>query len=243
MPARTIAIGDIHGCSRALESLLGAVAPQSDDLIVTLGDYVNRGPDSRGVVEQLIALESRCHVVALLGNHDQTLLEARAQALAEKVPGVPQASRDSSIISDWIRMGGDATLVSYGAPRTRLTAADLARIPSQHVQFLERCRDYFETDTHIFVHAQYDPGMAMDEQFPHDLRWESLKSSRPGPHRSGKQVVVGHSSQKSGEILDLGHLVCIDTYCFGGGWLTALEIHTKEVWQANRQGALRSARF
>ena len=85
--------------------------------------------------------------------------------------------------------------------------------------------------------------MTMNEQFPRQLRWQSLKISTPGPHGSGKKVVVGHSAQKTGEILDLGHLICIDTYCFGGGWLTALDVHTQETWQTNRQGALRSARF
>ena len=82
----------------------------------------------------------------------------------------------------------------------------------------------------------------MDEQPAYMLRWESLKSYRPGPHDSGKRVVVGHFSQKTGEILDLGHLVCIDTSCYGGGWLTALEVHTGRVWQADRDGTLRRQR-
>ena len=60
----------------------------------------------------------------------------------------------------------------------------------------------------------------MDHQSPHDLRWESLKTMIPGPHVSGKKVIVGHSSQKTGKILDLGHLACIDTYCYASGWLT-----------------------
>jgi len=61
----------------------------------------------------------------------------------------------------------------------------------------------------------------------------------PGPHVSGKTVITGHSSQKTGEILDLGHLVCIDTYSHGGGWLTALEVQSRHLWQANQQGELR----
>jgi serine/threonine protein phosphatase 1 len=242
MRSRTIAIGDVHGCARALAALLKAIEPRREDTIVTLGDYVNRGPDSRGVLEQLIALERQCTLIPLLGNHDQTLLEARAIALADDVTEEPRAEGDRTIIADWIRMGGDATLVSYGAPRGRVSAADLARIPAQHCEFLGRCRDYHETSTHIFVHAQYDPGMAMDKQFSHNLRWHSLKSSTPGPHGSGKKVIVGHSAQKTGEILDLGHVECIDTYCFGGGWLTALDVDTEEIWQANKQGGLRQAR-
>jgi hypothetical protein len=62
----------------------------------------------------------------------------------------------------------------------------------------------------------------------------------PGPHDSGKAVLVGHTSQKGGRILDLGHLKCIDTYCHGGGWLTALDVQTGEVWQADRQGNMRT---
>jgi serine/threonine protein phosphatase 1 len=75
------------------------------------------------------------------------------------------------------------------------------------------------------------------------LRWESLRGAIPGPHCSGKTVIAGHSSQKTGEILDLGYLVCIDTYCYGGGWLTALDVNTEEIWQASSQGELRSPKF
>ena len=64
-------------------------------------------------------------------------------------------------------------------------------------------------------------------------------ATTPGPHESGKRVIVGHSSQKTGEILDLGHLKCSDTFCYGGGWLTALEVATDEVEQANREGSIR----
>ena len=81
----------------------------------------------------------------------------------------------------------------------------------------------------------------MADQPSEVLRWESLRDVIPGPHVSGKRAIVGHSSQKSGEVLNLGHLVCIDTYCYGGGWLTALDVHTDELWQVNRRGDLRSA--
>src|ERR671921_455665 len=74
MPGRTIAVGDIHGCSSALD----AIRPRNDDVVVTLGDYINRGPDSRGVIDRLIDLGRRCRLVPLLGNHDQMLFEALA---------------------------------------------------------------------------------------------------------------------------------------------------------------------
>ncbi len=133
-------------------------------------------------------------------------------------------------------MGGAATLDSYGPGRI----IDL--IPDDHIAFLEDCRDSHETHTHIFVHANYDPNLPMDEQSAPVLRWESLRDVTPGPHVSGKTVITGHSSQKSGEILDLGYLKCIDTYCYGGGWLTAMEVDTGRTWQANRRGVLRRPR-
>jgi serine/threonine protein phosphatase 1 len=134
---------------------------------------------------------------------------------------------------NWMRMGGLATLHSYG------TVRELNLIPDDHIKFLMSCLDYFETDTHIFVHANYFPNTPMDEQPFMKLRWESIRDMTPRPHESGKTVIVGHTSQKSGEILDLGHVKCIDTFCYGGGWLTALDVQTGEVWQADLEGNMR----
>lgn len=224
MRPRTIAIGDVHGCAQALEALLVAIRPRPEDVIVTLGDYVNRGPESRGVLDRLIELEQECRLVPILGNHDQTLVAALAG--------------ERRAFSDLLDMGGGATLRSYGADR--ITEADLVRIPPAHRAFLGRCRDFLETDTHLFVHAQYVPDLPLDEQSPLFLRWESLRDGVPGPHVSGKRAIVGHTSQKSGEVLNLGHVVCIDTFCYGGGWLTALDVDTDEFWQVDRRGVPRT---
>jgi serine/threonine protein phosphatase 1 len=225
MASRTIAIGDVHGCSQALEALVTAIEPQRDDVIVALGDYINRGPNTQGTIEQMLLLEERCTLVPLLGNHDQMLLDALA--------GRPQS------FSIWMRLGGGTTLLSYGASPGTVTGAALVRIPDEHIAFLKRCRDYYESNSHIFVHAKYAPDLPMSRQPAWLLRWESLHDGTPGPHASGKVIIAGHSSQKSGEILDLGHLICIDTYCYGGGWLTALDVQCGQVWQANQQGKLR----
>jgi serine/threonine protein phosphatase 1 len=75
------------------------------------------------------------------------------------------------------------------------------------------------------------------------LRWKSLDDDRPGPHFTGKVAVVGHTPQKTGETLDIGHLVCIDTQCHGGGWLTALDVGSGRWWQANERGAVREGRL
>ncbi len=218
MKPRTIAIGDIHGCSAALDALVEAIRPGPDDYVVTLGDYINRGPDSRGVIERLIALKDRCRLVPLLGNHEEMLFEA----LAKRYP-----------FEYFLRVGGAATLDSYGPDRK------LSLIPDDHLEFLKSCLDYHETTSHIFIHASYECDLPMDEQTAPILRWESVRHSVPELHFSGKTVIAGHTSQKDGEILDVGHVKVIDTYCYGGGWLTALDIHTGEVWQADREGNMR----
>lgn len=218
MPPRTIAIGDIHGCSRALSTLIDAIDLDADDLLVTLGDYIDRGHDSRGVLDQLIALRDRCRLVPILGNHDQMLLDARD---------------DEGKGRNWLNFGGIATLDSYGGNGW------LELIPPEHFAFLESCVDYFETDTHIFVHANYFDSLPMDEQPVLMLRWESLRDFPPSPHHSGKTVIVGHTSQKRGEILNLGYVKCIDTGCYAGRWLTALDVITGRVWQADEHGRLR----
>ena len=89
---RTIAIGDIHGCAIALAKLIEAVAPQPDDTVVPLGDYVDRGIDSRGVIDQLISLAGRCRVVPILGNHEEMLLGGQFDRDGAKVEFETQAA-------------------------------------------------------------------------------------------------------------------------------------------------------
>lgn len=224
---RTIAIGDIHGCSLALDAILAAIDPRADDTLVTLGDYVDRGLDSRGVLDRLIALKGRCRLVPLIGNHDKMFLDAIEPPGKATLSGFEGRSL-------WMAVGGVATLQSYDVE-------DPSAIPRAHIDFLRRCRRSFETGTHIFVHANYDPARPLAEQIDGLLLWESLRDLTPGPHVSGKVAIVGHTSQKSGEILDLGYLKCIDTYCYGGGWLTALDVDSGRVWQADEAGRMRAS--
>ena len=98
---------------------------------------------------------------------------------------------------------------------------------------------WHETRTHIFVHASYDPNLPLKDQDDATLLWQGLRDDIPGPHDSGKTAVVGHTSQKNGEILNVGHLVCIDTNCANGGWLTALDVESGQVWQVHESGRRR----
>lgn len=219
MSARTIAIGDIHGCSMALSSLLKAIEPTAADTIVTLGDYVDRGIDSRGVLDLLINLEARCRLVALLGNHEEMMLRAR---------------KGGAELETWLQFGGQATLASYD-DRERLRS-----VSADHWRFLEKCALYHVAKTHFFVHANYEPNKPlMKDQNRRHLLWTSLSEFTPGPHPSGRIAVVGHTPQTDGNIFDLGHLICIDTACWSGGWLTALDIASGQMWQANERGELR----
>jgi serine/threonine protein phosphatase 1 len=227
MSGRTIAIGDVHGCSAALEALLDAVRPDADDTVIALGDYIDRGPDSKGVIEQFLALAGRCQLVPLKGNHEEMILQGLYNEPTRRC---------------WLGCGGEEMLASYGwatdaPPWRRWDEA----IPREHWAFLARCRNYHETATHLFVHAGCDPNLPMDQQPVEALRWQ-FTDAKVRPHRSGKTIVCGHTPQRSGVILDLGFLVCIDTNCHGGKWLTALEATSGEWWQANQRGELRRGR-
>jgi serine/threonine protein phosphatase 1 len=218
-PSRTIAVGDIHGCSAALSTLIAAIEPRPNDCIIALGDYIDRGSDSRGTLDQLISLETRCRLVPLLGNHEDMLLSAR---------------QDPAALEFWMECGGRDTLDSYSP------SGSLDSIPDEHVAFLSRCPLYHETARHFFVHANYEPHRPLTEQQRPVLLWLSLRQYIPGPHGSGKTAIVGHTPQEQREVLDLGHLKCLDTACCLGGWLTALDIDSGRQWQANAAGELRT---
>lgn len=212
---RTIAIGDIHGCAAALATLIDVIAPTADDTVITLGDYIDRGPDSRAVIDQLLALRQRCQLVALAGNHEVVLLNLRTNV---------------ELFDFWLKgCGGAATLASYGGR--------FEQIPREHWDFFTALQPYHETDTHLFLHANYLPDLPLSEQPEEILFWKHL-NQLPAPHRSGKTAVVGHTPQMSGEILSAGHLVCIDTWCFGRGALSAYEVNSGDLWQAEQGGVL-----
>lgn len=215
---RTLAIGDLHGCSVHLDRLLAAVQPTAEDLLIFLGDYVDRGPDSRGVIERLMKLNETHRCVFLRGNHELMMMRSRT---------------DKSENRMWLQVGGAQTLGSYGKSPGR--SGTLAEVPESHWNFMEKvCVDYFETDTHIFVHAGLDPARALYEQDEDQLFWDFLDN--PIAHFSGKTMICGHSSQKSGAILNYGTAICIDTFAYGGGNLTCLDVMNGEYWQIDILG-------
>lgn len=213
---RRFVIGDIHGCMKSLRTLIETLQPEPDDELIFLGDYIDRGPDSRDVIDQLIQLRDRCNMLALRGNHEIMLL-------AVAIGGLPP--------EHWLASGGIATLTSYGGA--------IARIPDEHMAFLRGLLPSYETENEIFVHACYEPHVPIDQQPDETLYWKHLGPILPPPHMSGKRVFVGHTPQPQGNILDMGYLVCLDTYCFGRGYLTALNLDTYELTQVDYFGHLR----
>ncbi len=220
MSQRVIAIGDVHGCATALRKLVDVIRPVPDDTLIVLGDCVDRGPDSRQAIDELLVLREKCQLIPILGNHEEMMLNF--------LDGRPQPD-------DWLECGGAATVESY-----RGADGKLLPVPPYQVDYIRTWIDCYQTDTHFFAHASYEPERPLTRQHWQTMRWHSLRDGVPGPHESSKIAVVGHTSQKTGEIMDLGYLICIDTYCWGGGWLTALDTTTGQVWQVDRDGRLRA---
>ncbi len=216
---RVIAIGDIHGHSDALRRLLDQIEPTIDDTVIPLGDYVNRGPDARGVIQMLIELGKQCRVFPILGNHDEMMRDAR---------------HDPHAMDRFRYDGGDETLFSYSKDAW-FHGSNLSYVPDDHWDFLDRCLPFYETDDCIFTHAGYDPFLEMKDQPARLLRWMGVSEHQPKKHRSGKLVVVGHTADKS--VRHWGHLLCIDTACGFGGRLTAHEPATGMTWWVDQTNA------
>lgn len=216
MPGRTIAISDIHGCSTALDVLVRELSLTADDTAVVLGDVIDRGPDTRACIDRLLALRGECRLVHLLGNHEEMMLDALAGG---------QWSQS------WLVYGGTQMLASYNGG-THL-------IPDEHLDFIKSGKDYFETETTIFSHATINPAWPMEQQTAHYLRWNRMTGNE-APHVSGKQVVCGHTAQSKARPLVFDGWACIDTcgYCPNGA-VSALEIETQTLYQADQSGQFR----
>jgi serine/threonine protein phosphatase 1 len=230
------AIGDIHGRADLLDTLIGkirardaALGPQALTLVF-LGDYIDRGPQSKGVVDQVIALiqEGWCQVVALKGNHEEIMLKFLA---------------GSSLGADWMKLGGAATLRSYGVPAPHPDAAkpiyDRARealaeaVPQSHIDFMQGLTLWSESGDYVFVHAGVKPDVPLSEQKERDLLWirgEFGRCERP----MDKIVVYGHTPNQKPKIETWK--IGLDTGAYGSGILTAMRLEgaSREIIQSTR---------
>ena len=181
-----------------------------------LGDYVNGGPDSAGVIDRLIALRRDLDAVCLRGNHDDLFAHALASEQGEAA---------------FLGFGGDDTLRSY--PQAAASA-----VPPSHRKFLAELALAWSDERVICVHGRIDP--TADPAAPEHAQalWGGVEGAEP--HVSGRTVVCGHTRQRSGLPLDRGHTICIDTGIKGGGWLTMLETGAWTYLQADASGRVRN---
>jgi len=206
-PGRLLAIGDIHGCLEQLQELLDLVAPTDRDQVVFLGDYVDRGPASAGVIDCLIEFGVRHPATVFLrGNHEQMFIDY--------LDGLDPTA--------FLLNGGLNTLASYHD-------RGLWPIPLGHRTFLDRLASYYQTDDYIFVHAGLRPGVPLEDQETDDLLWirrDFINSN----YDWGKAVVYGHTpvEEPSLEPMRLG----LDTGCVYGRLLTCCDVRTRQFWQA-----------
>jgi serine/threonine protein phosphatase 1 len=220
IPAVTYAIGDVHGC---LDELLALEAKIKEDsaaiegkkLLVMLGDYVDRGPQSAGVIDHLLAPPPRSFErICLMGNH-----ELMANAFFER----PEPR------SDWLQFGGIETLHSYGLPLDALSAASPSRrrqtvdayLPQEHREFLRSLDWTLSLPGWLFVHAGLRPGVPLEQQHPDDLFW-IREEFFEGPPLHGVRIVHGHTPAP--EPVVTPSRICIDTGAFATGRLTAIRV-------------------
>jgi serine/threonine protein phosphatase 1 len=224
---RIYAIGDVHGCSSLLEQLLVliedhvAAFPSRRPILVFLGDYVDRGPSSRQVIDQLIALREHREVIFLKGNHESYLIEFL---------------KNPTILPKWFQYGGLETLQSYGiTPRSHFdpkeqeslaTALNLVLNKHGHLEFLDGLKISFVCEDFFFVHAGVRPGIPLDQQSEEDLLWirdDFLHYEGD----LGKIVVHGHTPVLQAEVCS--NRINIDTGAYATGRLTCLIIERDQM--------------
>lgn len=215
---RWYAIGDVHGRLDLFQELIAAIerddreAGPADTTVVLLGDLVDRGPDSAGVVARARAWQAERRVRLLAGNHEEMFL---------------YALEDLGVLRHFLRHGGRQTALSYGIPREEYDSATMeelqallaAAVPREDLQFLSSAKNYLVAGDYLFVHAGIAPDVPLEEQEEHHLRWiREPFLDHDSPHE--RFVVHGHTITEG---IDLRHNRCgIDTGAYRSGCLTAL---------------------
>jgi serine/threonine protein phosphatase 1 len=195
----TYVIPDIHGRDDLLSDGLAKISAHSrgnSGLIVTIGDYVDKGPDSKQVVDRLLAgLAEGWNLVALKGNHDAMMVEAL---------------RDPTKMAWWIGKGGDTALASYGS--------DPAAVPQSHIAWLDQLRLMYVDAHRLYVHAGVDPEIPLDRQSEATLLWKRYPKGFSGGF-GDLHVVHGHDNYPDGPLLCEGR-TNLDTLAWRTGRLT-----------------------
>ena len=211
---RVYAIGDVHGCLDQLVALHYAIAadlaarPVAESVLVHIGDYVDRGPDSAGVIWLLLGTVAPqvTKRVDLMGNHEVMMADA-IEGMTDRAAG------------NWLGNGGEATLESYGVPPAAMPTEWAGQLPLQHRQWLRQRDIAHIAGNYLFVHAGIRPGVPLDRQTSDDLLWirEPFLSS---PEEREIVVVHGHTPREAPEVTR--NRIGIDTGAAMGGKLTCV---------------------
>ena len=215
---RVYAVGDIHGRLDLFAALVAAIdaddaaSAPAETTVILLGDLVDRGADSAGVIALARTWQQRRRVRILAGNHEEMFL---------------RGFRSLEMFRHFLRHGGRETVLSYGIDRATYAQAELeeaqammcAAVPADDIAFLEGFEDMIAVGDYLFVHAGIDPRVPIEEQKVHDLRWirEPFLSHSED---YGQVIVHGHTICEAPE--DCGNRIGIDTGAFMTGRLTAL---------------------
>jgi serine/threonine protein phosphatase 1 len=224
---RIYAVGDVHGRADLLDQVLSridadlAADPDCRPIQIFLGDYIDRGPSSRGVLDRLIKRSYAHEIVCLKGNHEGYVFEFL---------------QNPTILNDWRQFGGLETLMSYGlkpsinadsAEQAELAKALAASLPRHHREFLKSLSPSFTCGDFFFVHAGVKPGVPLDEQREEDLLWirdDFLFCEED----FGKIIVHGHTPVRDPDVRS--NRINIDTGAYATGRLTCLIIESDEIF-------------
>jgi serine/threonine protein phosphatase 1 len=233
--SRAYAIGDIHGRLDLMLDLMSRIEADNKSrgpaktYLVFLGDLVDRGPDSRGVIEHLIANPPRfARAVFIKGNHEEFFLNV--------------LSGDDGIVQRWLTYGGSECAESYGvssswtldASQSAIMEQLIEKVPREHVKFLDKMADTFRFGDYLFVHAGVRPGVELEKQVSRDLRW-IREGFLEDTSDHGVVVVHGHTIVEAPE--ERLNRIGIDTGAYRSGLLTAIGLEAEERWFLHAQGS------